>query len=71
MIAAFSDHSVDSIWDRLGALWTVIGDVLDPSPKSVTLTGVSENAHLALARGAAKLERNLIAGVHEFQAAAL
>jgi hypothetical protein len=65
---AFSEHSVDPFWVRLGALWTVVADALDPSPAGPT--GVSENAYIALALGAAKFERNLIAGVYESQTAA-
>jgi hypothetical protein len=70
LVDAFSVHSVDTLWQRLTALWAAVARALDPTPGAAP-SGVSENAFVALALGAAKFERNLVAGIHAFQVAAL
>ncbi|WOO81287.1 Copper transport protein 86 [Vanrija pseudolonga] len=62
----------DDVWALLGRLWAQLADSFDPTPGSAAARAqlASEDSRIALALAAAKLERNLVAGVYEYQKAA-
>ncbi|KAL1411314.1 hypothetical protein Q8F55_002265 [Vanrija albida] len=69
----FAHTGTESVWELLGRLWSQLAASFDPSPATAAERSklASEDSRIALVLAAAKLERNLVAGVYEFQKAAL
>jgi ataxin-10 len=67
IVSDISSDRDSSTWLQLGKYWNVLAFSFGSSASS----GIaSEDSRISLALGLAKLERNLLAGVQEFQEAA-
>ena len=62
-----STTSTQIKWDRLGSIWAALAQSFDPSKTSNECRQPSENSRISLALALGKLERNLIAGLQEYQ----